>query len=141
MDGFELYQLGRKLIKLGEQAMPEAGFGRLRATARAVLFDIAENPDSSISDVTARVGFMQSQVSACVARLRDNGVVETVTDPLDRRRTLVRLTTEAMSQASERPPAEIDTALAKAIGTTDLAEIERVKNALDVLADLLRPRE
>src|SRR4051794_646123 len=75
MAGFELFMLGRKLMKLGEQAMPETGFRQLSAPARMVLFDIAENPDSSISDVTARVRFPQSQVSACVARLRDNGVV------------------------------------------------------------------
>jgi DNA-binding MarR family transcriptional regulator len=138
MDGFELFQFGRRLMKLGEQAMPEAGFRQLSAPARAVLFDIVENPGSSISDVTARVGFQQSQVSACVARLREAGAVETIADPLDRRRTLVRLTDEAMQRANARPPAEIDTALAKAIGSTDPADIQRVKDVLTVLADLLR---
>ncbi|GAA3219841.1 MarR family transcriptional regulator [Actinocorallia longicatena] len=139
MDGFDLFQLGRKLMKLGEQAMPEGGFRQLSAPARAVLFDIAENPGSSISDVTARVKFQQSQVSACVARLREAGIVEAVPDPLDRRRTLVRLTDEAMRHATTRPAAEIDTAVAKAIDSTDPADIDRVKQALAALEDLLRP--
>ncbi|WP_106401062.1 MarR family winged helix-turn-helix transcriptional regulator [Actinocorallia populi] len=141
MDGFELFQLGRRLMKLGEQAMPELEFHRPSAPTRTILFDIADNPGSSISDVTARVHFPQSQVSACVARLRDAGVVETLTDPGDRRRTLVRLTAEALSYAQTRPPAEIDDALAAAINTDDPAEIQRVKEALDALAGLLRPRD
>jgi DNA-binding MarR family transcriptional regulator len=139
MDGFDLFQLGRKLMKLGEQSMPETGFRQLSGPARTVLFDIAENPGSSISDVTARVKFRQSQVSACVARLRETGVVETVADPLDRRRTLVRLTDEAMRHATTRPPAEIDTAVAKAINSTDPADVDRVKKAMAVLDELLRP--
>lgn len=139
MDGFELFQLGRTLMKLGEQAMPATGFRQLSGPARTVLFDVAENPDSSISQITSRVKLPQSQVSACVTRLRDNGVVETTTDPRDRRRTLVRLTAETMRRTGARPPAEIDAAVAKAIETTDPAEIERVKQALDALADLLRP--
>lgn len=137
MDGFELFQLGRTLMKLGEQAMPQAGFRQLSAPTRAVLFDIAENPDSSINDITGRVRFPQSQVSVCVARLRDNGVVETVTDHLDRRKTLVRLTTETTRRMTDRPPAQIDAALAKAMHSTDPADVERMKHALDTLAGLL----
>lgn len=142
MDGFELFQLGRRLMKLGEQAMPDTGFRRLSAPARSVLLDIAENPGSSISDITARVRFPQSQVSACVARLREDGMVETVTDPQDRRRTLVQLSAEARQGISTRPAAEIDTALAKAIGSTDPGEVECAKRLLDTLSDLLhRPAE
>ncbi|MBL7498244.1 MarR family transcriptional regulator [Frankia sp. CNm7] len=141
MDGFELFQLGRRLMKLGEQAIPEIGLHQMSAPTRAVVFDVFGNPGSSISDITARVRFPQSQVSACVARLREAGAVETFTDPADRRRTLVRPTDEALRRAENRPPAEIDEALAGAIGSTDPAEIQRVKDALEALADLLGPRD
>jgi len=137
MDGFELFQLGRTLMKLGEQAMPQGGFRQLSAPTRAVLFDIAENPDSSINDITGRVRFPQSQVSVCVARLRDNGVVETVTDPADRRKTLVRLTAATVRRMADRPSAQIDAALAEAVDGTDPADVERAKNALATLAELL----
>ncbi|MBL7497352.1 MarR family transcriptional regulator [Frankia sp. CNm7] len=141
MDGFELFQLGRRLMKLGEQAIPEIGLHQMSAPTRAVIFDVFANPGSSISDITARVRFPQSQVSACVARLREAGAVETITDPADRRRTLVRPTQEALRRAEDRPPAEVDEALAGAIGSTDPVEIQRVQDALETLAGLLNPRD
>ncbi|NUU20023.1 MAG: MarR family transcriptional regulator, partial [Streptomycetaceae bacterium] len=117
MDAYELFQLGRSLMKLGEQAIPEIGMRGLSGPTRAIVADIFEYPGSSISDITERVRFPQSQVSACVARLRDNDVVETVTDPRDRRRTLVRPTPTALERAKQRPPAPIDEALAKTLGS------------------------
>ncbi|ROO87321.1 DNA-binding MarR family transcriptional regulator [Actinocorallia herbida] len=139
MDGFELFQLGRTLMRLGEQSMPETGFRQLSGPARTVLFDIAENPDSSISEITARVRFPQSQVSACVTRLRDDGVVETAADPLDRRRTLVRLTAAALRRTGARPPANIDAALANAMRDLDPVRVERTKAVLNELVGLLHP--
>jgi DNA-binding MarR family transcriptional regulator len=72
-----------------------------------------------------------------VAKLRDNDVVETVADPADGRRTLVRPTASALQRARSRPSSEIDIALAAAIGSTDPAQLKRVKQALDTLAELL----
>ncbi|HSA52893.1 MAG TPA: MarR family transcriptional regulator [Yinghuangia sp.] len=141
MDAYELFQLGRALMKLGEQAMPGTGLDRLGGPTRAILFDIAENPLSSISDITARVKLPQSQVSACVARLRERGTVTTETDPQDRRRTLVRLSDDSRRRAAERPPAPLDPVLAKVLGADDPERIEQVKAALEALADLLTPRE
>lgn len=141
MDGYELFQLGRTLMKLGEQSIPAMGIDRLSAPTRAIVSDIFENPDSSISDITARINFPQSQVSACVARLRDLNVVETVTDPQDRRRTLVRPTAETLRRAQNRPPAEIDAALARAVHTDDPDEIAQVKAALKALQRALAPRD
>ncbi|WP_337661715.1 hypothetical protein [Actinoalloteichus sp. AHMU CJ021] len=74
MDGFVLYLLGRRLMKLGEDAIPEGGFHGLPASARAILFDVIEHPGSSIGDITERTGFLQSQVSGAVARFRAEGV-------------------------------------------------------------------
>lgn len=141
MDGFELFQLGRRLMKLGEQAIPEMGLHRMSGPTRAVVFDVFGNPDSSISEITTRVRFPQSQVSACVARLREVGALETVSDPRDRRRTLVRPSAEALRRAQDRPSAPIDDTLAAAIGSTDPADIQRVRDALEVLAGLLDRRE
>jgi DNA-binding MarR family transcriptional regulator len=137
MNAFELYQLGRRLMKVGVRAMPDDEFSRLRGSTRAIVSDIFENPGSSISEVTARVDLPQSQVSACVAKLRDNDVVETVADPADGRRTLVRPTESALRRARSRPYLEIDGALADAIGD-DPTRLERARQALDTLADLLR---
>ncbi|WP_436791664.1 MarR family winged helix-turn-helix transcriptional regulator [Yinghuangia sp. YIM S10712] len=139
MDGYELFRLGRTLMKLGEQAMPEMGTRRLSGATRAIVADVFENPDSSVSDITERVGYPQSQVSACVANLREHGSVETVTDPRDRRRTLVRPSAAALERARNLPPAEIDDTVARATGSTDPADIARVKDALNALDALLEP--
>ncbi|MEU5259847.1 MarR family transcriptional regulator [Amycolatopsis sp. NPDC021455] len=136
MNAFELYQLGRRLMKIGVRAMPDDEFGRLRGSTRAIVSDIFDNPGSSISEVTARVELPQSQVSACVAQLRENDVVETVADPADGRRTLVRPTEAALRRTRSRPPAEIDGALAAAVGD-DPARLARARQALATLAELL----
>jgi DNA-binding MarR family transcriptional regulator len=138
VDGYDLFQLGRTLTKLGEQAIPEMGLQRLSGPTRAIVADIFEYPGSSISDITERVRFPQSQVSACVARLRDAGAVETVTDPRDRRRTLVHPSAASLQRAKERPPAPIDDVLAKALGSADPDEIARAKEALAAVHALLR---
>src|SRR6266542_4942792 len=90
MNALELFLLGRKLMKLGEQAIPTtAGFHQLPTSVHSILIDVFEHPNSSIGEITARTGFPQSQVSASVAKLREGGALVTEADPGDRRRTLV----------------------------------------------------
>lgn len=137
MNAIELYQLGRTLMKVGVRAMPDDEFARLRGSTRAIVSDIFDNPGSSISEITARVGLPQSQVSACVAMMRDNDAVETFTDPEDRRKTLVRPTESALRRARTRPLPEIDAELAAAIGGADPARLKRAREALETLAELL----
>lgn len=95
MDGIELFLLGRALMKLGEEALPEppGGSGRYAGGTRSVVIvagDIAAHPDTTVGETAQRTGLPQSQVSGAVARLREAGSVETAPDPADRRRTLVR---------------------------------------------------
>jgi DNA-binding MarR family transcriptional regulator len=90
VNGPELFRLGRRLMKVGVQATPHAGFRDLPKGVRIVLVDVHEHPDSTIGQIVERTGFPQSHVSAAVARLRDSGALVTTTDPNDRRRTLVR---------------------------------------------------
>jgi len=44
---------------------------------------------ASIGEIAAQTGFVQSHVSAVVARLQEYGVLVSAPDPVDRRRTLV----------------------------------------------------
>jgi DNA-binding MarR family transcriptional regulator len=90
VNGPELFRLGRRLMKVGVQATPNAGFRDLPKGVRIVLVDVHEHPDSTIGQIVERTGFPQSHVSAAVARLRESGALLTTTDPSDRRRTLVR---------------------------------------------------
>jgi predicted transcriptional regulator len=77
MNGLELFLLGRRLMKLGEDAIPPSGFQQLAVSVRSVLADALTDPGSSISDITERTGFPQSHVSVSVARLRDLGALVT----------------------------------------------------------------
>lgn len=141
MNAIEVYLLGRKLMKIAEAAFPaDPDRGALPASVRMVLVDVSEHPQSSISEITARTGFPQSHVSSSVARLREQGVLETWPDPADGRRTLVKLSDEVRALRRRSRPAPIDTALAAELGSSDPRELRPVMEALDVLGERLIPK-
>jgi DNA-binding MarR family transcriptional regulator len=87
VNGFDLYVLGRRLMRLGQDATPRAGIHRLPTSVQLVLVDVGDHPGSSVSEVVARTGLPQSLVSAAIARLREGGALTTEIDPNHRRRT------------------------------------------------------
>jgi Winged helix DNA-binding domain len=146
--GFELFILGRNLMKLGEEAMrAEAALAiaartasrQLPASVRSVLIDAREHPNSSISEITARTGFPQSHVSAAVARLREDGDLVTAADPADRRRTLVGPSSEAPCLPASPDPAPVQRVLATAVAAAGAHEVAEVVSALEGLASRLSP--
>jgi DNA-binding transcriptional ArsR family regulator len=139
VNGLELYLLGRRLMKLGEDAIPSAGFRELPASVRSVLVDALGHPGSSISDITARTGFPQSHVSASVAKLRELGALVTEVDPTDRRRTLVQPGAGVMRRASQRASVPVDETIAAALGADGGDGLAEVLAALDLLARRLTP--
>jgi hypothetical protein len=138
VNGLELFLLGRKLVKLGEEAVPASGFHELPTSVRSVLVDVLSHPGSSITDITARTGFPQSHVSASVARLRDQSVLVTAVDPGDRRRTLVRPAPGVVRRGARRASVPIDATVAKALGTDDQGQVAEVVAALELVARRLR---
>lgn len=137
MNGLELFLLGRKLMKLGEEAIPPSGFHQIPASVRSVLIDVYEHPGSSVGEITARTGFPQSHVSASVTRLRESGALVTSTDPADRRRTLVSPDPEVRRRQSSLARVPVDSVLARAIGTGDPGQTAEAVAALELLARLL----
>lgn len=138
MNAVELYLLGRKLMKIAEEALPKPATGGLPTSVRMILIDIAEHPDSSVGEITSRTGFPQSHVSASIARLREFGALVTSIDARDRRRTLTRLA-PGILQRSQRAAVPVDSVLAAALSSSDLTEVEEVIEALDGLAARLMP--
>jgi DNA-binding MarR family transcriptional regulator len=133
MNGLDLLLLGHKLVMIGQEAIPRSEFHNLPASARAILVDVFEHPDSSIKQITGRTGFPQSLVSATVARFRDQGLMVTEPDPADRRRTLVRPAPGVPEAGRERADsATVDDALAAAMGVkpTEVAWIVTVLESL-----------
>ena len=61
VNGVELFLLGRTLMKIGEDALPEppGGSARYAGSARLVLIvasDIAAHPDTAVGEIAARTG-------------------------------------------------------------------------------------
>ncbi len=141
MNAVEVYLLGRKLIKIAESAFAadEPG-GGLPTSVRMVLVDISAHPGSSIGEITARTGFPQSHVSASVARLREQGVLETSVDAVDGRRTLVRLGDSLRERLATRAPVPVDAALAAELASPDRADLAQVIDALEAVAERLIPQ-
>ncbi|MFE3445118.1 MarR family transcriptional regulator [Nocardia sp. NPDC059180] len=133
MNGVELFLLGRALMKVGEQALPDTGDGS-HATVLVVLQDVFDHPDAAISEIAGRTGFPQSAVSMAVARLREAGSLVARTDPRDRRRTLLRRATDVSPRVAQVRTMSIDEAIGRALGTDDAAEIREVVHALESVA-------
>lgn len=133
-----MYLLGRKLMKIAEEALPKPPAGGPPASVRMILIDIAEHPDSAVGEIASRTGFPQSHVSASVARLRELGALVTSTDPRDQRRTLARLA-PGIRQRSQRAAVPVEATLAAALDSSDPTEVEEVIEALDGLAARLMP--
>ena len=127
--------MGRRLIELSRAATAESGDPAMTPGEVAVLEDALTHADSSVSDISARTGFVQSHISTSVGRLKRRGLVDTASDPGDGRRTHVTVTDVAERAITARAGRNVDDALATAI--TDRAQARRVSALLDELAHLL----
>ena len=140
MNALELVLLGRRLAAIGEQAIRGSAAPAPGRGVGLVLADAFARPDSAIGEIARRTGLPQSYVSEAVARLREQGIVETAPDPGDGRRTLVRVTAAHERHVAALGAVSVDERLGAALGAgpDELAEL------LDVLARLgerLRPAE
>jgi DNA-binding MarR family transcriptional regulator len=147
MEALDLIVLGRQLARLGERAMRdddpnEDGVAALGATlpvgALIVMRDVLASPGSSITDITVRTGLPQSYVSESVNKLRVKGIAEITADPVDRRRTLVRLAAAHLEQVARHSARNADEILRNALGDVTDAEAERTISILSDLASRLR---
>jgi DNA-binding MarR family transcriptional regulator len=147
MEALDLIVLGRQLARLGERAMRDddpnddgdAALGAtLPAGALIVMRDVLASPGSSITDITTRTGLPQSYVSESVNKLRVKGLVEITADPVDRRRTLVRLTAAHLDQVARHSARNADDVLRGALGEMDEARAQKVIALLTDLAHRLR---
>lgn len=142
MDALELIQLGRRLVRIGEQVLRSAGDEPAPPLGPSlVLQDVFGHPGSSVSEITSRTGLPQSYVSESVARLRGQGFVVTEVDQADRRRTLVRTNPTHLRRVARKGRATVDTALAEAFDETDPAQVEVLVNTLVEMARRLLPPE
>lgn len=136
VNALELIQLGRQLVKIGEQALRGGQTDSLPNGPRLVLRDVLAHPDTPISAICGRTALPQSYVSESVARLRDQGLVQAHTDASDRRRTLVRISPAHRRVIARKGAASIDNALASALAD-DGARVQEMIALLEMVAERL----
>lgn len=137
MDGVRLLRLGKRLTELGRDVVADPSSGTLTPGEIAVIADVFKHPGSSVQDIRARTGFVQSHVSTSVQRLRERGLLRATPDPADGRRTLLELTDRARRAVRERATRPAEQAVSAAL--PDPAQARRVVELLDELAELLLP--
>lgn len=89
MEAGELHKLARALRDLALDVTSDTADDRPNAAETLVATDIFEHSPTTVSEIVARTGVAQSQVSTIVAALHDAGVTTREPDPRDRRRTLL----------------------------------------------------
>ncbi|MFC5182859.1 MarR family transcriptional regulator [Actinomadura harenae] len=134
MNVTELYLLGRRLQKIAEAAIPTEGVGEHPTSTGTVLIvadDVRDHPGTTVTEIAKRTGLVQSQVSNCVARLREAGTVRAEPDPSDRRRTLLHPNADVSPRAKVIRDAPLEPVLAEA--TPDVPETLALLDRLAVL--------
>jgi DNA-binding MarR family transcriptional regulator len=140
MDALDLFQLGRWLTRLGEEAMRPLGAAPSPPGQRLILMDAFAFPDSPVGEIAARTGLPQSYVSEVVARLRDLGALETRADPGDRRRTLVKVSDSVPPAVAGLGATPVDELLTEALGQAPADRAAELIAALSEVAVRLRAR-
>jgi MarR family 2-MHQ and catechol resistance regulon transcriptional repressor len=132
----ELLRLGRRLSDLALEGMGSGELG-LTPSEFLVLQDLYLHGPTSIVDVVSRTGIAQSRVSTSVAGFVDRGWARTSRDPLDGRKTVVKVTESVRAQGEGRRARTAADALAPALAAAKPAERERLISAVERLHELL----
>jgi DNA-binding MarR family transcriptional regulator len=135
MDALQLIRLGRRLTRIGEEALRGGKAPALPNGPSLVLSDVFTHADSAINEIAERTSLPQSYVSESVAKLRDQGMIETRVDPADRRRTLVRVSGEHTRAVARKASTPVDAALAEAVAPQQA--VAEVLEALETLYERL----
>ncbi|WP_111765404.1 MarR family winged helix-turn-helix transcriptional regulator [Nakamurella deserti] len=136
MEAGRLYRLIRQLRSVAGAATGDSA-ETVSPSIIAVMEDLAEHPDSSITEIVGRTGLVQSMVSTAVAQLRSDGVLRTTADPRDRRRTLVSMVPSASDGVVPRPGRSVDDALRQVRPELDDDRRAEVVRHLEQVAALL----
>lgn len=135
----ELFRVARVLREVALASTADPGEPPPAAGLVSVTDDVAHHDGTTVGEIASRTGLAQSLVSKMVAQLRDGGVVSTVVDDQDRRRTRIRLTDLARGQVfADRGGRGVTDALRQRLPELDDAQLAGIEAALEQLAGHLR---
>jgi DNA-binding MarR family transcriptional regulator len=135
----ELFRVSRLLREVALAAAGDPGEAAPSEGLVVVTDDIVHHDDTTVTETAARTGMAQSLVSKVVGQLHHGGVVETVRDETDRRRTRIRVTDLARSQIlPERARRTASAELRKRLPELDDKALAHIEAVLDQLARQVR---
>lgn len=134
-----MHKLVRALREVALDATSDSAEGRPNAAETLVATDIFEHSPTTVSEIVARTGVAQSQVSTIAAALHDAGITTREPDPRDRRRTLLVVPAKARKAfGTDRGRRGIQSALATYLDAHQLpstpAELDEVNQLLEQLS-------
>lgn len=139
MDALDLIVLGRRLTRIGEEILRQSVGPSFTTGPSLVLRDVLAHPGAPISDIAERTSLPQSYVSESVAKLVERGVLQTASDPGDKRRTLVRVSNGHLRTVAQRGRTSISAAVAESLGSASPDVTREVLSALAMLSDRFQP--
>lgn len=113
-----------------------AGFEPLPVTERVILGYLEGHDGSSVTEVGTALDIKSSNVSAAVRELGVRGLVERVSDPEDRRKSLLSLTDEARRNKSSIDAA-VTGSLEEVLEQLSPEHRESLFASLDALGDIV----
>lgn len=138
MRAADLHRLARTLREIALTATENTGEEAVNAGELAVLEDVARNPGSTMSDITARTGLAQSLVSRIVHGMADAGALTIHTDQQDRRKVRIDLHPRARTLILERASMPIADAIAERAPGLSASERDALERHLAEAELLLR---
>ncbi|MFI5717960.1 MarR family winged helix-turn-helix transcriptional regulator [Nocardia sp. NPDC051750] len=137
-DGRDLPTVLRDLAWTVHRLVPEvAGVPHLPTTELAVLKQILAAPGITVTELSARLGMRQSNVSVAVRGLVDRGLVARSADPADRRVTRLA-PTESSFDARETIRSVWSGTVEQAMARLDDHQVAALRSAADALEALDR---
>lgn len=112
---------------------------RLGVTApqRFVLRLVGRFPDSAAGHIAALLSIHPSTLTGVLKRLEQRKLLERLEDVEDRRRTLLRLTDAGRRLDATRGPGTVESALRRALGRFEPAQLETARQVLIAIAEEL----
>lgn len=132
-----LLQVVPRTMRRIRKEMRHAGTGTLTVPQLRALLYVRRRPGSGLAALAEHLGMTPPSASALVERLVRLGFVERVTDPAERRRIQLRLTTSGEEHVA-RAQVLVRFRLGADLAELPPAELARLADALELLAGLAR---
>lgn len=135
MDVGDLYYVARRLKAYAEQSLG-AKPGDIEAMPlhqRLILAQTLKSPGVTIQELSTRLSLAQSMVSTGVSALREQGLVSSEVDPLDRRRVKVIPSRKLRKWAQTKLHADLEAVLAPLLGDLPLKDQQCVLRSFALL--------